>query len=155
MILKNKHTVNYGTALIYNCLRGFKCYIPYSHFDSLDGTRLSSPRAIHSQRERKLKAYDFCFFLFEDMVHQNPHLKQNGFFIGHSFKEIKAIKWHIDFKFPSTLQVYLLWELTMKYCYFTSTSSYGGVLHKPCLHNVLQGGAHQIKRPHIPLKQIK
>ena len=142
----NKCTVNYGTALIYNYLRGFKCYISYSHFDNLNAKRLSSPRTIQSQREKKLKAYDFSFFLFEDRVHQNPHLEQNGFFIGQSFQEIKAIKWHIYFKFPSSaLQVYLLWELTMKYCYFTSTSSYGAVLHKPCLHSVMQGGAQQIK----------
>lgn len=146
MIFWNKCTVNYGAALIYNYLRGYKCYISYSHFENLDARRLRSPRAMQSLRERKLKAYDFSFFLFKDMVHQNPHLKQNGFFIGQSFEEIKAIKWHTDFKFPSsTFQVYLLWDLTMKYCYFTFTSSYGTVLHKPCLHSVMQHGAQQIK----------
>lgn len=75
MIFKNKYTVNYSTALIYNYLRGFKGYVSYSHLDNLEATRPSSPRAIQSQRERKLKAYDFSFFLSEDMVHQNLHLK--------------------------------------------------------------------------------
>lgn len=118
---------------MYSYLRGFKDHISYSHFENLDATRLSSPRAIQSQRERKLKAY--VFFFFKDMVHQSAHLKQNGFFIGQSFEEIKAIKRYIDFKFlSSTLQAYLLWKPTMKYCYFTPAYSEGAGLHKPCLH---------------------
>lgn len=107
--------------MIYKYLRGFKHNISYGLFDKLSITRFSRPREIKSQRERKLKARDF-FFLFKDRVHQNPHLKQNVFFIGQSFEELKAIKWHSDFKFASsTLHMYLLWELTMKhllYIYF-------------------------------------
>lgn len=46
MIFLNKCTEKYETALIYNYLRGFKCCISYSHFDNLDATKLSSPKAI-------------------------------------------------------------------------------------------------------------